>query len=257
MGGRLGLKPHFCNTHRHSSFSQTPVGFRLFCYCYNNDRGVYSDEWCHIARWTCAHRRRTANRGRHRFRYDLLRSVLPKALESSINSQQSLGLAWMQTNGETTPSLSDLHVFKAWPQREAQKVPSKISYSKAKLGTRAKQWGYSIDAESLVMQWTKLELDLRSTTDELLNLRTLLSGRNELNRFCMEQNSLVTHDSPLHICKSAEDIMRDFIAKIAKEWWRHMRSTARFALERVPMDLVITHPAVSFCSNTEIYISWS
>lgn len=133
---------------------------------------------------------------------------------------------------------------KVFAETSPLQVPSKFSYSKTNPARRAKQWGYSIDEGSLVMQWTKLELDTLSTDAELRNFRELLKGQRLIRRYCKNMDTTLNGDAPLHLCRNSEDIVREYLEKLAEEWWAYMRIQARFAMERVPLDLVISHPAV-------------
>ncbi|KAH0537284.1 hypothetical protein FGG08_005909 [Glutinoglossum americanum] len=126
------------------------------------------------------------------------------------------GLAWIQTTGQDSPSVSDVKVFKIWPERDAQKVPSAYSYSKTL--RRRKQWGYSIDDESQVMRWTKLQLEPRTTVKELDILRELVKGLDLVNELQANEDAAITNDIPRHISKDAGDVVRDFLGKVSREW---------------------------------------
>jgi hypothetical protein len=145
----------------------------------------------------------------------------------------------MYTTGEDRPNREQLQVFKAWGV-DAEKVPSKISYSKASKGN--KQWGYLINKDSLVMQWTKLELETRSTTDELKTLQALMTGHPAIYNYTRDYNR--HKHPPEHLCKSSEEIIRDYLRKVIKEWHESVMKNSKFALDRVPVDIVITHPVV-------------
>ncbi|KUJ12158.1 uncharacterized protein LY89DRAFT_688619 [Mollisia scopiformis] len=156
-------------------------------------------------------------------------------------------LAWAQTDGSAKNSMadlgSDLVVFKFWPGSDNPRVPSAISYSPTNPDTRRSQWGWSIDDDSKVLKWTKLELEPQSTKAELDQLRELTKGLDLLRELRESKNEGLMTDVPQHITKSAEDIVRDFLTKVSRVWYKHMKSQNQFVLEQVPLDLVITHPA--------------
>ena len=170
-------------------------------------------------------------------------------------------LAWAQTNGQTTcNSLSDLElktgltVFRNWPGRAAQKVdiekldiervPSQFSYSNTKNGCQ--QWGWSIDDDSNVLRWTKLDLEPRSPVGELEVLSHLMKGLDLVRELRANKNAAITNDIPRHIARSSEDVVQDYLGRVAREWYMHMKGKTIHTLQRVPIDLVITHPAVRY-----------
>lgn len=162
-----------------------------------------------------------------------------------------LELAWAQLRGGSQKnSLSDfgddeLTVFKHWPGSDAKRVPSLISYSPTDPDKRKAQWGWSIDDESKVLKWTKMELEPQSTEAELAQLKELTKGLDLLRELRENQLSGNITDVPRQITKSAEDVVRDFLSKVAREWYLYMKDQNAIMLERLDLDLVITHPAVS------------
>jgi hypothetical protein len=159
------------------------------------------------------------------------------------------GLAWMQTDSEREPQLSDLRLFRDWPRRKEPKVPSEVSYSltSGDAGEGVfKQWGDSIDGRSKVLRWTKLELIKgRSPLEELKILRELIDGLPEVNR--LHSDGTETTDVPRHLSKSADDIIEFYLRHIANQWHSWMVRQGRYVLEEVPVDIIVTHPAV--CST--------
>jgi hypothetical protein len=142
--------------------------------------------------------------------------------------------------------LNDLTVFRNWPGTNAQKVPSAYSYSRTSVERKCRQWGYSIDDDSQVMRWTKLELEPRTTVKELEVLRELLKGLDLVNKLRANDNAASTNDIPQHISRDAGDIVREYLGKVAKEWYLYIRGQGKYTLDTVPLDIVVTHPAVSF-----------
>ena len=151
----------------------------------------------------------------------------------------------MQNDGQQTPSLSDLHVFKNWPGSQAPKVPSLISYTRSPINDRYEQWGFSIAANSKVMQRTKLELPPRTTVRELHVLRELVKGLNLVNGLQSNDDAEGSCEIPRHLSKDSGDIVMDYLSKVSEEWYLHMKSIGKNTLNNVPLEIVLTHPAVS------------
>ncbi|CZR58710.1 uncharacterized protein PAC_08602 [Phialocephala subalpina] len=152
-------------------------------------------------------------------------------------------LAYCQTCGlAIEPDEFDSVVFREWPEVSMQRVPSKISYSPTNPDTHCSQWGWSIDKGSRVLEYTKLELEPRSTLEELVNLRDSLKGLDLLRELRVNDEIAISNDVPIHITKSAEDVVMDYLSKVTRAWWQHMFSQGRYTLECVPLDLVITYP---------------
>jgi len=157
----------------------------------------------------------------------------------------------MQTDGERAPQFSDLTLFVDWPGKNEAKVPSEVSYSLTDGETEHreyKQWGYSIDTKNpkgRVLRWTKLELvKATSTVGELEVLRQLIDGLEEINN--LHANYDPSADVPLHLSKTTKDIIEFYLGHIAERWVAHVTRDARHALDVVPVDIVVTHPAVCF-----------
>lgn len=151
-------------------------------------------------------------------------------------------MAWAQQKNDESnlPVLDGPNVLKDWPEKTDSKVPSVISYSPSP--ARCKQWGYSIDADSTVLRWTKLELRPRSTTKELTVLRELVKGL-KLVQELQEQDD-IQKEIPMHVTRNARGVVRDFIGQVGRYWREYMISQGKFVLDEVPLDIVITHPAV-------------
>ena len=125
----------------------------------------------------------------------------------------------------------------------ALKVPSAISYSKTDATRRHRQWGYSIDEHSQVVRWTKLELEQCSASKELDILRDLVDGLDLLNELRVDESTSLDK-IPRHIYKDAQEVVKDFLGKVAREWFLYIKGRGRYTLETVPLDIVITHPTV-------------
>lgn len=96
------------------------------------------------------------------------------------------------------------------------------------------------------MRWTKLELEPRTTVRELEVLRELVKGLDLVNELRANENAAYTNDIPRHISKSSEDVVRDYLCKVSREWYQFISTQGRHTLGNVPLDIVITHPAVRF-----------
>jgi hypothetical protein len=73
--------------------------------------------------------------------------------------------------------------------------------------------GYSIADNSHVLRWTKLELEPRTTINELDVLRELTKGLDLIRELQANKNSGITNDMPQHLAKNPEDIVRDYLSK--------------------------------------------
>ncbi|KAF2671475.1 hypothetical protein BT63DRAFT_453870 [Microthyrium microscopicum] len=152
------------------------------------------------------------------------------------------GLAWMQTTGHDSPGISNINTYRSWPAKDAPKVPSAKSYSKAE--GRSRNWGYDIDDKAIVMRWTKLELEPKEhLREELAILQELVKGLELVKNIRTNPLSGATADVPVHVSKSSEDIVRDYLRDVAREWYQHVRAQGQYIFNRVPLDIVITHPA--------------
>jgi hypothetical protein len=167
-----------------------------------------------------------------------------------------LGLAWMQTDGQREPQFSDLILFRDWPTRIESKVPSEVSYSlvTAEAAGECKQWGFSIYSRSKVLRWTKLELVKgRLPLEELEALHELVDGLAEVTKLHTE--GAETADIPRHLSKSAEDIIEFYLGHVAREWQDWVLREMKVVLDEVPVDIVVTHPAVSMIQITNSQLS--
>jgi len=149
-----------------------------------------------------------------------------------------------QSDALVKKSIEDLTVFDKWPGQGGEvqrfKVPSKLSYSETHSGQR--QWGYSIDKKSTILGWTKLELMPQSPGKELTLLRNLLEGLILLKKF--QQSDELDSEMPKHLVKNASEVIRDYLDKVAKEWYGHMTGTGASTLRNIDLDIVVTHPIV-------------
>ncbi|KAI0127153.1 hypothetical protein BJ170DRAFT_363890 [Xylariales sp. AK1849] len=153
------------------------------------------------------------------------------------------GLAWIQTKGDDRVSVKDIKLFQAWPKKNSRKVPSAYSYSPSLSGRRCKQWGHDIDDQSQVMRWTKLELEPRTGLAELKQLRELTKGLGLVDKLVASDDMIIKNDVPRHVSKAPEDVLRDYLGQVIREWYMHMKSLGRHTLDNVPLDVVVTHPA--------------
>jgi hypothetical protein len=149
------------------------------------------------------------------------------------------GLAWMLVNGAGEPKLETLRVFREWPGGESTLVPSAISYSKSKTGKL--QWGHDIDGDSQVLRWTKLEFQQQSKLIELRLLRDTVRGLRIMSAFRADELAGAHQETPHYLCLNAEDIVTDFLRKVARKWLEFMQADSSVLLN-FPIDLVITHP---------------
>ena len=118
------------------------------------------------------------------------------------------------------------------------KVPSVYSYSPAsKEGEQ--QWGLSISPKAVTMVHTKLELDVRGTSEELDLALDALNGMHNL-RF---QNIQAAGSLPHYTWKRPEKIAQDYLTKVYEAFAEYTRLDEELRA-RIPVDIVITIPAV-------------
>ncbi len=155
-------------------------------------------------------------------------------------------MAFVQETTDRETTAKDIEVFTSWPEGgSGRKAPSAFSYSPTSAARACKQWGNSIDEHSRVLQWTKLELHPREPAEELTGLLNTVNGLELVKLLRQNKNAAVELDIPRHITKSPADVVQDYLTKVANEFYRAMRGKSPSALRSVPLDLVLTHPAVS------------
>jgi hypothetical protein len=145
----------------------------------------------------------------------------------------------------TPPTPSDVQVYHKWPGKGGSnpKVPSAYSYSVSADSKR--QWGYDVDVNCHALRWTKLELEPMGPKQELDKLEQLVQGLELIQMLHSSDDFALENGVPQHLTKEPEDVVRDFLGEIAREWYGDMLSKSRFLFQNVRVDLVITHPAVS------------
>ena len=139
-----------------------------------------------------------------------------------------------------TPTLVDINVTKVWPGGHvAPKVPSEITYG-ANEGDQ-ERWGFGVKGCPYVLKWTKLELEPPSRPKAL----SLLSKTLEEIKFLGSMDNALVDFIPLHLIRTAEEIVTDFLAEVAI-WVRNdiLSKKDPGTLRDSPIDLIITHPAV-------------
>ncbi|KAK0706279.1 hypothetical protein B0T26DRAFT_726089 [Lasiosphaeria miniovina] len=155
------------------------------------------------------------------------------------------GLAFMHQTMERVPLFSDLVVFDSWGEGGSNggKIRSAMSYSRTPHGRR--QWGNDIDEKnSLVLQWTKLELQARPPLDELKSLLQSLNGLHLLEGLRGNDMAAVEHAIPEHITRGPVEVVEEFLSRVARQYYMWMLDQNEFIFKdgNVPMDMVITHP---------------
>jgi len=137
------------------------------------------------------------------------------------------------------------HMMRNWPGKTAVKVPSKISYSQS--NEKRKQFGYDIDAKSDTMQWTKLDLDPKSPLDSLKQLMDTVKGLDLKAKLYHGGQAVRDRRMPKHIAKGSAEIVQDYLTKVIRTWTEDVRQHQANVLQEVPIDIVVTHPAVGAC----------
>ncbi|KAK5661328.1 hypothetical protein OQA88_11223 [Cercophora sp. LCS_1] len=144
---------------------------------------------------------------------------------------------------ERNPDLlaEEIRVIQQWPRNTtANKVPSDISYSPS-LVRGCQQWGYDIDDHSRVIKWTKLALE--ETQDRTTELKKLASLLWEMRHVELTEEMYINNNMPRHLSKTPEDIVTDYLDKIAEKAYDEICTIGRNIPQRIPIDMVVTHPA--------------
>jgi len=141
----------------------------------------------------------------------------------------------------------ELPVMTSWPGKTGQKVPSLISFSRTPKGL--KQFGHDIDDQSEVVKWTKLDLDPNPVSDHLRLLENTTKGLKLLTAFYRKDKPAMERDIPFHIAKDSTEIVQNFLEKVVRAWKAQLEEGV---LGHNPIDIVVTHPAVSLTSNPVI-----
>ncbi|KAL2679377.1 hypothetical protein Neosp_010151 [[Neocosmospora] mangrovei] len=122
------------------------------------------------------------------------------------------------------------------------KLPSEISYSKAT--NRSRQPGKDAERHKLVLHWTKLELETRRPAAELEALLEAVQGLSLVKRLREVADADINHEAPTHLTKSPSDIVKDFLLKIARQYYLHMKGQSSALIGgQIPLDVALTHPA--------------
>jgi hypothetical protein len=142
---------------------------------------------------------------------------------------------------DTSAAPNLLRLTTKWEKRTAVKVPSKISYSPS---LNCKQWGYDIDHGSDTMQWTKLDLDYKTTVDYLTQLKETVGALGLRDKLYASQEDDAEPVVPTHISLDSAEIMRDYLQRVIAAWQKQYTAALHNLLGEVPIDIVVTHPAV-------------
>ncbi|KAI8665736.1 hypothetical protein NCS56_01010700 [Fusarium sp. Ph1] len=155
----------------------------------------------------------------------------------------STGLSYMQQKTLSEPDFNDLEVFTGWSGGSGNpKIPSEISYSKAT--NRSRQPGKDAERHKLVLHWTKLELETRRPATELEALLEAVQGLSLVKRLREVADADINHEAPTHLTKSPSDIVKDFLLKIARQYYLHMKGQSSALIGgQIPLDVALTHPA--------------
>jgi hypothetical protein len=147
--------------------------------------------------------------------------------------------------------IENLRVYEDWPGLRTTKVPSAISYTTSTEGKL--QWGHDIELKSLVMRWTKLELQTQERLIELQNLRDTVKGLRMMAKFRHNECPGANNETPDHLWLKAEDIIADFLKRAVRRWFDAVQADNASVFPNVPLDLIITHPGVSDGSLHKLY----
>ncbi|KAK4161201.1 hypothetical protein QBC43DRAFT_244237 [Cladorrhinum sp. PSN259] len=156
------------------------------------------------------------------------------------------GLAFMTESMDQHAHFTKLELYDEWHSSggKPEKVPSVKSYSKTSAGQD--QWGADVDLQnSVILQWTKLELpDQDSPTRQLDTVKDLLRGLGLIKELHRRGQTGAPLNPPIHITKTSETIVKDFLYEVARSYFLYTRGKIDFAIGHgnVPLDITVTHP---------------
>lgn len=149
------------------------------------------------------------------------------------------GVAWILTDGQV-PTREHIKVVDRWGNNNQVKVPSLYTYS----ASNGERWGFDIGDDAFVIRWSKLELGRRSPLEALSMLERTIEKAGNLD--------LGPHGMfPGHLMRGTTDVITDYLRKVAYCVRLHIEKNAgEVALKEFPIDLIVTHPAVSKFPHT-------
>jgi len=149
--------------------------------------------------------------------------------------------------------LNEIDIVYDWgpDMLNTDKVPSVISYSPAS-EAREQQWGLSLSPDAVAMVHTKLELDVRGTSEELDLVLEALDGMRNLHF----QNIQASGSLPHYTWKRPESIAQDYLTKVydafAEVLYERLQGFPDELKALMPVDIVVTVPAV--CHPIALYL---
>jgi hypothetical protein len=127
-----------------------------------------------------------------------------------------------------------------------EKIPSVISYSLPN-NAQTLQWGKSLSPGSVAMVHTKLELDVHDTSEELDLILGALDGMKNLRFQCIRDAGPL----PSYTWKGPEEIVEDYLTRVFETVLKGVEDEEEYFPEelraRIPVDIVVTVPAVCHC----------
>jgi hypothetical protein len=115
-------------------------------------------------------------------------------------------------------------------------------------GSQAReQWGYDISEGSVVIRWIKLGLGLQDPEQELKALSRLTDDIKKLSLSRPAGNEKLKVEGRGHLSKQPAEVLYDYLDKMINRWCQEYDGI--HTLANVPVDVVITHPAVSQREN--------
>lgn len=156
-------------------------------------------------------------------------------------ADMALGVAWTVLNPREAPSLRRVYVVSSWPgARNESKVPSTFTYSRS---NGVSNWGHGIGANAFVLRLTKLDLKTPKLGQALSNLEQMLS---EAKLLAFDKGPGGRgRDIPHHLTRTSEDVMTEYLRNVLRETLKDIRNRNDLINQlQIPIDLVITHPAV-------------
>ena len=145
----------------------------------------------------------------------------------------------MVKHNENQAAVQDITVLTNWPGKVGEKVPSEYSFEPSSDGSL--QWGFSIDANTHKMVWTKLQFDQHSRTQELRWVLASLKSMSKLKNYNKSEGPLPAYPAfePLKVATEyLTAVRKHVISEMTKQY-------NKTVLDSFHTEIVVSIPAVS------------
>lgn len=138
--------------------------------------------------------------------------------------------------------LDDIKHITYWGERmpNQDKVPSRISYS-PRTGANEANWGSDMSPDAVTMIHTKLELDVRSPSDELASIIRALDGTQNLSFSYIKKHK---GTEPAYSSQTAEEIVTDYLTHVFEYLIAEVNEFSETLRQRIATDIIFTVPTV-------------